>query len=181
MTDALLTVVPQVARLTVEPASAPVLEVIVPVARLSLDTTSAPDLTVVQRGAATLGVVAPAAPTLRVDVAAARLELATVGPQGPAASDAAHDARDTLVHRIAETSDVELAYDVDGQLVRATTWTSPARTTRIRETSFAYTAGTLTSTITRQYDAGGLAIRTLTRTFDYSPSGDLTGVETTLS
>ena len=178
MSSPVLTVSPQAAQLSVVPA-APDLELSAPVARLSIDAAAAPDLTVVQAEAPQLH-VAPVVQTLSVEFTHARLDLSSDAPQGPS-SDTLHDARDTLVHAIAESSDVELAYDVDGQLERSTTWTSAARVTRIRETVFTYVDGDLTESVTRQYDASGSVVSTLTSAFVYDVGGDLIGVEKTLT
>lgn len=177
MSSPVLSVSPQAAQLSVVPA-APDLELSAPVARLSIDAAAAPDLTVVQAEAPQLH-VAPVVQTLSVEFTHARLDLSSDAPQGPS-SDTLHDARDTLVHAIAESSDVELAY-VDGQLERSTTWTSAARVTRIRETVFTYVDGDLTESVTRQYDASGSVVSTLTSAFVYDVGGDLIGVEKTLT
>jgi len=174
-----LTVTPQAAQLSVVPA-APELELAAPVARLTIDAAAAPDLTVVHTDAPQLHVAPVVQPTLAIEITPARLDLASEAPQGPS-SDSVHDARDTLVHSVAESSDVELAYDVDGQLTRSTTWTSAAHTTRIRETVFTYVDGDLTESVTRQYDASGTVVATLTSAFVYDVGGDLIGVEKTLT
>ena len=77
-----------------------------------------------------------------------------------------HHEIDTLVHKVAENSDVELFY-TGGLLTRATVWTDATRTIRIRESTLSYTGPDLTGVVTTQHDAAGATVCTLTRTLVY--------------
>ncbi len=79
---------------------------------------------------------------------------------------AAHEALDTLTHRLAEDEDVEFAYS-SGDLMRVTHWTDAGRTTKIREIILSYTSGDLTGVVATQHDGTGAVIATLTKTLAY--------------
>lgn len=178
MSQATVTVQPSIAVVTIEPAR-PVVEVPAQVALVTLDR-STPAEVAVEAASAALVTVEPASgdPTIVVSVTPATI---TIDGGSVAIADDDHDARDTLVHEIAEDADVELAYDIDGNLERSTAWTSAVHTTKIRETLFVYDVdGNLIETTTTQHDGTGAVVATLTKTLTYT-SGDLTGVESTLS
>jgi hypothetical protein len=90
----------------------------------------------------------------------------------------AHRTLDTLAHALDESSWLELAYDVGGNLVRATFWTSPLMTKKIRESLFSYLGGNLNTVTKTQFNADGVAIETLTKTLSYGVGGELVNVDT---
>ncbi len=178
MSQATVTVQPSIAVVTIEPAR-PAVEVPAQVALVTLDHSTPAEVSVDAASSASVTVEpASADPTIVVSVTPATI---TIDGGRVAISDDDHDARDTLVHAIAESCDVELAYDVGGNLARSTTWATAAHLVKVRETLFTYDVdGNLTETTTTQHDAAGVVVVTLTKTLTYT-SGDLTGVESTLS
>lgn len=178
MSAVAVAVTPLVARVTIEATASEVSEVASHGAQVRLDVPGAMPVGVVQGGPTLVALGATPPTTITIDVTAARVELASAAPQGPA-SDVTHDDRDTLVHNLAETSDTELEYSA-GSLVRSTVWTTAGHTVKVRETLFTYVGGDLTSTVTTQHDGAGAVVSTLSKAFAYT-AGDLVGVTTTLS
>jgi len=86
---------------------------------------------------------------------------------GGGITPASHEQLDQLVHEIAENSFTELEFT--GSRVDAIrTYTSAAKTTKIREQEFTYSSGKVTTIVTRQYDASGTLLKTYTETIAYS-------------
>ena len=133
-------------------------------------TRSAPATVTIETASTTVAIVAQAPAVVTIDAEST-----------PPLSLGEHDVLDSLAHEIAETSETELAYDGDGQLVRATVWASSARARKVREKLLTYAAGVLTQSVTTQHDASGTVIVTLTKTFTYDGDGDLVTVVTTRS
>lgn len=136
-----------------------------------------------------LTITSSAPATVVVETTSTSVEIVTQAPavvtidaeSTPPLSLGQHDTLDSLAHEIAETSETELAYDGDGQLVRSTVWASATRARKVREKLLTYAAGVLTQSVTTQHDASGTVIVTLTKTFTYDGDGDLVTVVTTRS
>lgn len=80
-----------------------------------------------------------------------------------------HPAEDQLVHNIAEASFDELVYT--GSRVDAIiTWETAAKLKKIREELISYTGSNATTITTKQYDAAGALLTTMTETITYSGS-----------
>jgi hypothetical protein len=77
-----------------------------------------------------------------------------------------HEALDTLVHDINENSYDEVVR-AGPRVTNVITWDSSAKTTRIRDVSFTYSGSRVTQVTTRQYNASGSVLQTLTETFTY--------------
>jgi len=77
-----------------------------------------------------------------------------------------HETLDTLVHDINESSYDEITRS-GRRIVNVTTWTDSSKTLKIREIAMTYTGSRLTQAVTRQYDASGSVVQTLTETFTY--------------
>ena len=77
-----------------------------------------------------------------------------------------HEALDTLVHDINESSFDEITRS-GPRVTNITTWTDSAKTLKIREVALSYTGSRLTQSVTYQYDASGAVTQTLTETFTY--------------
>lgn len=88
---------------------------------------------------------------------------------GSGLSLGSHRSVDQLVHEIAETSFDEYLY-TGNRCDSITTWTSPAKTTKVREVLFTYSGNTVTSIVTKQYDGAGVLIagETMTETLAYT-------------
>lgn len=99
---------------------------------------------------------------------------------GSGLSETQHRNLDQLVHDVAENSFVE--YIRTGNKVTAVnTWTSNAKTARIRKVDFTYTGNKVTGIVTRQYGPDGTTVlETLTETLVYSGNDltDITAVKT---
>lgn len=91
------------------------------------------------------------------------------GGGGSGISPAQHEALDTLVHKINETSYQEATY-ASGKLSVFTTWTDNLKTTKIREISLTYSGNQLATATIVQYNGAGAAVQTLTKTFNYTGS-----------
>jgi len=91
-------------------------------------------------------------------------------------SSDAHENLDTLVHKLAETSETELFY-AGGDLTRLTVWQTAARLIKVREYILTYGAGDLTDAVITQHDEVGVVVQTLTKAFIYA-GGDLVTVTT---
>jgi len=79
-----------------------------------------------------------------------------------------HEALDTLVHNIAESSFEEATYAGPfNRLSNVTIWTDSTKTTKVREVSFTYTGARVTTVVTIQYDEFGIAQDTLTESITY--------------
>lgn len=92
-----------------------------------------------------------------------------------------HRDLDQLVHSIAESSNTEVITDSFGKTTRVTVWTDATRTVRIREMEWAYVLGRTATKVSRQYDAAGVLIETLTETYIYAQSGRLNEIQAVLT
>lgn len=91
----------------------------------------------------------------------------TGGGSGGGISESDHETLDTLVHEIDETSFDEHTY-VRSKLSNVTTWSSSAKTLKIREEQYTYSASKITQVVTIQYDNVGAVKMTVTETYTYS-------------
>lgn len=130
-----------------------------------------------------LVITAPDGGVIRADVASSTILIAAgTGPQGPPGPQGdgitaeEHEDLDTLTHGLAETTWEELVY-TGSDLTEIIVWTSPAKLLRVRDTTFTYAGGNLTTVVTRQYDDLGALTKTLTKVFTYSGK-DLVDIDT---
>jgi len=88
---------------------------------------------------------------------------------GSGLSLGSHRTVDQLVHNIAETSFDEFLY-TGARVDSAITWTTPAKTQKIREELYTYTGNKVTTIVTKQYDGAGVLIvgETMTEVLVYS-------------
>lgn len=81
-----------------------------------------------------------------------------------------HQDLDTLVHRLSENAYSVATYGGPfGRLSNVTDYTDITQTTKVREHQLTYTGPLVTQTTTIQYDAGGLEVERLTKTYVYIP------------
>lgn len=87
-----------------------------------------------------------------------------------------HRALDQLVHDVAENSYTEVE-ETAGKTTAVRTYTDSGKTEKIREEEYTYTAGKVTTIVTKQYAVGVLA-ETYTETVTYSGAkvSNITGV-----
>jgi len=81
-------------------------------------------------------------------------------------SEPDHEALDTLVHDINESSYDEITRS-GRRVTKVTTWSDSSKVLKIREVDLSYTGSRLAQSITYQYDASGSVSQTLTETFSY--------------
>lgn len=89
-----------------------------------------------------------------------------------------HEALDTLVHRIAETSYTEVIRS-SGQVTSVIVWTNNTKVKKIRETTVTRSSGQVATIVEKQYDSDGNLIidQTLTHTISRS-SGQIISIDT---
>lgn len=100
--------------------------------------------------------------------------------QGAASYDTSvHRAEDQLVHDIAEDSYTEVER-TGNQVDAVRTYTSVAKTTKIREEDYTYTGNKITQVVTKQYDGAGVLAETYTEVIAYTGQqvDDITGTLT---
>jgi hypothetical protein len=87
---------------------------------------------------------------------------------GTGITEAQHEALDTLVHEVAETSFTKITR-VQGQVTNVTVWTTSGMTTKVRESIMTYSGGQISTLVEKQYDLLGVIIvgQTLTHTYTY--------------
>lgn len=95
---------------------------------------------------------------------------------GSGISEAQHEALDSLVHDLAEDSFVEVVRS-SGRVTSIVVWTSPAKTTKIRETTITRASGQVSQVVERQYNGAGALVQTLTHDFSRT-GGQIDSVET---
>lgn len=97
---------------------------------------------------------------------------------GSGISEATHEALDTLVHRLAETSYVEITRS-GGQVTAVIVWETAAKLKKVRETNITRLSGQVSVIVEKQYDAAGAVIsgQTLTHTITRS-SGRVASIAT---
>ncbi|HUX16554.1 MAG TPA: hypothetical protein VMW52_08770 [Phycisphaerae bacterium] len=83
-----------------------------------------------------------------------------------------HREIDELVHLVAEDSFEEYVYS-GSNVVAIVVWTDGGKTTKVREELFSYSSGLVTSIVTIQYDAVGVAVPGETMTEAYSYTGNV--------
>lgn len=138
---------------------------------------------------ATIALASSSPSSLTIDTSAVSVEIATAAPatitidaqSTPAISAVEHDSFDTLAHAIAESCVTDYEYDGDGNVTRVVSWASAARETKVRESSFVYSAGLLTASTTTQHNGAGAIVATLTLSFTHDGDGKVTSKTTTRS
>lgn len=89
---------------------------------------------------------------------------------GGGITEGQHEALDTLVHDIDETSYDEVTYLFGGRVSKYTVWTSAAKTMKIREETYSYVFGRVSQVVVVQYDGTGAVKMTMTEVYAYSGS-----------
>jgi hypothetical protein len=89
------------------------------------------------------------------------------GSGGGGISEVEHEALDTLVHEIDETSYEEYTYS-GGNVTNFTIWASVAKIKKIREEQYTYASNKVSQVVTIQYDDVGVAKMTMTETYTYT-------------
>lgn len=104
-----------------------------------------------------------------------------VGRSGVAGIDeTAHRELDQLVHDITENSFDEILKGVCGKIESYTTWTSPAKTLKIREQLISRDPLLrVSSVVTKQYDGLGIVVETLTETLARDSNGRVISITRT--
>lgn len=88
---------------------------------------------------------------------------------GTGITEPQHEALDTLVHEIDETSYDEVTY-ASGRAQSYIVWASAAKLLKVREEQYSYTSGKVSQVVTTQYDGAGAVKMTMTETYTYSGS-----------
>jgi hypothetical protein len=88
---------------------------------------------------------------------------------GGGISEAQHEALDTLVHDIDETSYEEYVYS-GSKVTSAITWTSAAKTLKIREEQYTYSGSKVSQAVTIQYDGAGIEVMRTTEVYGFDGS-----------
>ena len=78
-----------------------------------------------------------------------------------------HRTLDQLVHDIAEDSFEEIIRST-GKITNLITWTDNTKTTKIREESYSYSSGKISTATTIQFDGDGLEVERTVETYTYS-------------
>jgi hypothetical protein len=97
------------------------------------------------------------------------------GLGGGALTPSNHKTLDQLVHNIAETSYEEYIRS-GNQVTDIIIWTDSGKTTKIREENFTYSAGKISTIVTKQYDGAGVLAETLTDTYNFT-GNQLTSID----
>lgn len=100
---------------------------------------------------------------------------------GGGISAAQHEAIDSLVHRVAETSYVEVTR-TSGQVSSVIVWETSAKLKKVRETTVSRTSGQASTVVEKHYDAAGTVVvgQTLTHTIARS-GGRVASIDTVQS
>jgi len=85
---------------------------------------------------------------------------------GSGLSESEHEALDTLVHEIDETSYDEVAY-IGSNVTSYIVWETAAKLKKIREETYTYVSGRVSTAVTKQYDAAGILKMTMTEHYTY--------------
>jgi hypothetical protein len=88
---------------------------------------------------------------------------------GGGITEAQHEALDTLVHEIDETSYEEYTYS-GSRVTDIIVWETSAKLKKIREENYTYSGNKVTQAVYKQYDGTGTLKMTVTETFNYSGS-----------
>jgi hypothetical protein len=89
------------------------------------------------------------------------------GLSGSGITEPQHESLDSLTHWLAESGYDENTYS-GSDLVNTTTWTSPAKTIKVREEQLTYSGGKVQQIVSIQYDAAGLETYRVTEVMTYS-------------
>jgi len=88
---------------------------------------------------------------------------------GSGITEPQHEALDTLVHEIDESSYDEVVYS--GNKVQTyTVWETAAKLKKIREETYSYSGNKVSQIVTVQYDGAGAVKMTMTEVYTYSGS-----------
>lgn len=94
-------------------------------------------------------------------------------------TEADHENLDTLVHALSETSYTEVTRDGNGRVTDVIVWTSPAKTTKIRETTLTRTSDRVSQVVSKQYNGSGALLQTLTEGITRDGQGRYASTTTT--
>jgi hypothetical protein len=82
-------------------------------------------------------------------------------------TESQHEALDTIIHEIDETSYDEVIY-IGNYASSYIVWETASKLKKIREELYTYTSGKITKVITKQYDNAGVLKMTMTEDYTYS-------------
>jgi len=112
-------------------------------------------------------------PTGLVNISAQTVQAALVQVDGAISAggitEAVHEALDTIVHEIDETSYDEVTY-TGSNPTNVTTWATVAKLKKIREEQYTYASGKVTQCVTIQYDSTGAEKMRTTEVYTYTGS-----------
>lgn len=89
---------------------------------------------------------------------------------GGGISESQHEALDTLVHEIDESSYDEVIYGSGNLVSTYIVWETAAKLKKIREEQYTYAGSKVSQSVTIQYDGTGAVKMTVTETYTYSGS-----------
>ena len=84
-------------------------------------------------------------------------------------TESSHEALDSLVHAISETSYEEVTYS-SGKISAITVWETDDKLKKIREELYTYTGSKITQIVTNHYDGSGVIVQTVTESITYDGS-----------
>lgn len=91
-----------------------------------------------------------------------REEGVTKSLSGTGLTEPAHEAIDSLAHELSETSYGEITRDGGDKIQDWIIWTSPAKTTKVRELNITRSLGRISTFVWKQYNGSGTLVQTLT-------------------
>lgn len=91
-----------------------------------------------------------------------REEGVTKSLTGTGLSESAHEALDSLVHELSETSYGEVTRDGGGKITDWVVWTSAAKITKVRELNLTRALNRLATFTWKHYNGSGVLVQTLT-------------------
>jgi len=89
---------------------------------------------------------------------------------GSGITEAQHEALDTIVHDIDESSYDEVTYGSGNLVSTYIVWETAAKLKKIREEQYTYSGSKVSQSVTIQYDGTGAVKMTVTETYTYSGS-----------
>lgn len=105
--------------------------------------------------------------TFKDGVVAGTKTLTDLLAAGSGITEPQHENLDSLTHWLVETSWDEVLY-TGSKVQNVTTWDSPSKVTKIRETQVTYTGNKVTQAIDIQYDASGVELYRIQENFTYT-------------
>jgi len=87
---------------------------------------------------------------------------------GSGITESQHEALDTLVHEIDESSYDEVTYGSGNRVSTYIVWETAAKLKKIREEQYTYSGNNVSQSVTIQYDGTGAVKMTMTEVYAYS-------------